>query len=160
MGNGSFGQGHLADADLLWPGGLVEYKFYRTFPRWSDSLTRIEMLSWSFQETPAKSLEGDELHQQQNLLHQVWASRHIESKLCDNCSRSFFINNVTTIATNSSSFTQNFQAVSAQVSLGCEVGSSGCSWTRAVSTTVSSSRFTSSSTCSALCMSTIGQHCW
>ena len=98
MGNGSFGQGHLADADLLWPGGLVEYKFYRTFPRLSDSLTRIEMLSWSFQETPAQGLEGDELHQQQNLLHQVWASRHLESKLRDHRTWSLFINNVTKIA--------------------------------------------------------------
>ena len=53
---------------------------------------------WSFQETPAQGLEGDELHQQQNLLHQVWASRHIESKLRDHRTWSLFINNVTKIA--------------------------------------------------------------
>ena len=27
---------HLADPDKLWPSGVVEYKFYKTFPRCVD----------------------------------------------------------------------------------------------------------------------------
>ena len=25
---------HIANPNMLWPGGVIEYKFYRTFPRW------------------------------------------------------------------------------------------------------------------------------
>ena len=24
---------HIANPNMLWPGGVIEYKFYRTFPR-------------------------------------------------------------------------------------------------------------------------------
>ena len=24
---------HLADPDMMWPSGVVEYQFYKTFPR-------------------------------------------------------------------------------------------------------------------------------
>ena len=27
---------HLANLDKLWPSGVVEYKFWRTFPRYFD----------------------------------------------------------------------------------------------------------------------------
>ena len=31
---GPFSSAHLADPEFLWPSGVVEYKFYKTFPRW------------------------------------------------------------------------------------------------------------------------------
>ena len=32
---------HLANPDMMWPGGVVEYKFWRTFPRsfWDSHFT-------------------------------------------------------------------------------------------------------------------------
>ena len=29
----SLANAHLANPEMLWPGGVIEYKFYRTFPR-------------------------------------------------------------------------------------------------------------------------------
>merc|ERR1711974_159159 len=42
-GNGSFPQALLADPDRLWPSGIVEYKFYRTFPRRQRTLVKKAM---------------------------------------------------------------------------------------------------------------------
>ena len=32
QGNSSFGHAHLADPNRLWPRGMVEFKFWKTFP--------------------------------------------------------------------------------------------------------------------------------
>ena len=33
LGNSSFSNAALANPEMLWPSGMVEYKFYRSFPR-------------------------------------------------------------------------------------------------------------------------------
>ena len=36
LSNPSTLSAHLANPDKLWPSGVVEYKFYKTFPRYFD----------------------------------------------------------------------------------------------------------------------------
>ena len=36
VGSSDILSAHLADPDKLWPSGVVEYKFYKTFPRCVD----------------------------------------------------------------------------------------------------------------------------
>ena len=37
LSNPSTLNAHLANPDKLWPSGVVEYKFYKTFPRYFDT---------------------------------------------------------------------------------------------------------------------------
>ena len=43
-GSDPLANAHLANPKMLWPGGVVEYKFYWTFPRYLKSQTQSNFL--------------------------------------------------------------------------------------------------------------------
>jgi len=49
---------HLADPDRLWPGGVVEYRFHRTFPR-DDQAKMREAMAYITSETPCITFVHD-----------------------------------------------------------------------------------------------------
>ena len=81
----------LADPDRLWPSGIVEFKFYRTFPRCFGNVKDNVSMLYLLQKAQAEDEEGDEIHKQPDLLHHLPARHQLQLELCYNRPRSIFL---------------------------------------------------------------------
>ena len=74
----------LADPEMLWPRGVVEYKFHQTFPRYLNIVTSPAHFIWLCpQWTQGYDEAGNGLHHIENPLRHLrtWQQRQLE--LCD-----------------------------------------------------------------------------
>ena len=88
-GNSSFANAHLADPKMLWPSGMVEYKFYRSFPRCLNiffSLPAAQKTAYHIsianpQGPDGLDEEGHGLHHQVEPLHQLCPGQQLKPQL-------------------------------------------------------------------------------
>ena len=87
----SCGDTPLANPDLLWPSGIVEFRFYKTFPKYFPMLSHVFGKQLFTQKAHDWDEEGNALHHQPHLMCHLCACHQTYSQLCDYSARSFYL---------------------------------------------------------------------